>query len=148
MVAHLARAERIEQFLANLVDRNSVDCRRLAIDLDRHLRIVDVEVAADVAQAFELRNLVAHFRRDPVQRVSVARLQRVLVLALRDAAGDVDVLDILEIHGHAGTALAASRRRRWITAVDAFALFPRLERDEHAPVVGGRIGPTRLRWSN
>ena len=48
---HLPGAEGVEQFLADLIDRDAVDRRLLAVDLDRHLRILDVEIDGDVAQA-------------------------------------------------------------------------------------------------
>ena len=89
----LARAEGVEQLLADLIDGDAVDRRLLAVDVDRHLRILDVEVGGDVEQARKLRDLVAHLRREPVERLGVAALQRVLVLALRNPAADVDVLD-------------------------------------------------------
>ena len=47
----LARAEGVEQLLADLIDGDAVDRRLLAVDLDRHLRIGDVEVGGDVEQA-------------------------------------------------------------------------------------------------
>ena len=50
----LARAEGVEQFLANLVDGDAVDRRLLAVDLDRHLRIAEVEVGGDVAHHLRL----------------------------------------------------------------------------------------------
>ena len=64
----LAGAEGVEQLLPDLVDRDAVDRRLLAIDLDRHLRILDVEVGVDVAQAVDLGDLVAHLRRDAIER--------------------------------------------------------------------------------
>ena len=47
----LARAEGVVQFLAHLIDGDAVDRRLLAVDLDRHLRILDVEIGGDVEQA-------------------------------------------------------------------------------------------------
>src|SRR5262249_56341543 len=95
----------------------------------------------DVAQPFDLGDLVAQFRREIVQELGVAGLQRVLVLALGNAAGDVDVLDVLEIHGHAGNSIGGAAQtldhRRGIFV----ALLPRLERDEHAPDVERRVRP-------
>ena len=63
----LPGAEGVEQFLPDLVDGDAVNRRLLAIDLDRHLRILDVEIGGDVAQPVDLGDLVAHFRRDVIQ---------------------------------------------------------------------------------
>jgi hypothetical protein len=79
---HLARAERIEQFLTDLIDRDAVDAGRLAIDLDRHLRIAKIEIAGDIAQTIDLGDLLGHFGRGLVKRIHVARLHRVEIFAL------------------------------------------------------------------
>ena len=44
-------AERVEQLLADLVDGDAVHRRLLAIDVDHHLRIGDVEIGRHVEQA-------------------------------------------------------------------------------------------------
>ena len=140
---HLARAEGVEQLLTDLVDSDAVDGRHFAVHFDRHLRILDVEIGGDVAQPLDLGDPVAQFRRHVVEELGVTRLQRVLVLALGNAAGDVDVLNVLEIHRHAGNGIGgvaqALNHRGGIFA----ALFPRLERNKHAPDVGRRVRPAR-----
>ncbi len=66
MVATCRGAVCVEQFLADLIDGDAVDRRLLAVDLHRHLRILDVEIGGDVPQALELCDLVAHLRRNVV----------------------------------------------------------------------------------
>ena len=138
---HLARAEGVEQLLTDLVDSDAVDGRHFAVHFDRHLRILDVEIGGDVAQPLDLGDPVAQFRRHIVEELGVARLQRVLVLALGNAAGDVDVLNVLERDCHprngVGGAAQALDHRRGIF----LALTPRLERDEQAAVIERRVRP-------
>ena len=136
-------AKGVEKLLPDLVDGDAVDCRLLAIHLDRHLRIFDVEISRDIAQSFDLRNLVPHLRRDFVQQVCIAGLEGILVLALGNSTRNVDVLNVLEIHRHPGNGVGGRAK-----ALDhrgrAFAtLLPGLQRDEHAPDVQGGIGTTR-----
>src|SRR5204862_7079459 len=61
----LAGAESVEQFLPDLIDRDAVDRRLFAVDLHIHLRILDVEIAGDVAQSRDFRDLLAHLGRGP-----------------------------------------------------------------------------------
>ena len=140
---NLARAKGVEQFLADLVDRNAVDRRLLAVDLDRHLRILDVEIGGDVAQSLDLGDLVAHLRRDLVQERGIARLQRVLKLALGNAAGDVDVLNVLEIHRHTGNGIGGAPQALNDVGRAFAALLLGFERDEHAAGIERRIRTTR-----
>ena len=116
--ADLTRAVGVVELVAHLIDGNAVDRGLLAVDVDRHLRILDVEIGGDVEQSRHLGDLVAHLRRQPVERFGIAALQGVLVLALRRPAADVEVLDALEERLHPrnlGGLLAQTRhhhRRR------------------------------------
>ena len=100
--ADLARAIGVVELVADLIDGDAVDRGLLAVDIDRHLRVLDVEVGGDVEQARHLLDLVAHLRRQPVERLGVAALHHVLILALGNPAADVEVLDALEERLHAG----------------------------------------------
>src|SRR5262249_727477 len=68
---HLPRTEGVVQLLANLIDRDAIDSRFFTIDLDRDLRIGNVEIRGDIKQPGNLRNLLAHFRRDAIERARV-----------------------------------------------------------------------------
>ena len=94
--ADLARAIGVVELVAHLIDGDAVDRGLFAVDIDGHLRVLDVEIGGDVEQSRHLRDLVAHLRRQPIERFSIAALQRVLILALRRPAADVQVLDALE----------------------------------------------------
>src|SRR5262249_45066679 len=137
----LPRAESVEQLLPDLVDGDAVDGRLFAIHFDRHLRVLDVEIGCDVAQSVDLGDSVTQFRRDVVQELSVAGLQRVLVLALGNAPRDVDVLKVVEVPRHSGNRIGAvaqalnHRRGIFVT------LLARFERNKHAPNVCRRVRP-------
>ena len=135
----LARAEGIVQFLTHLIDRHAIDRRLLAVDLDGDLRILDIEIGGDIEQAGDIRHLVAHLGRQPIQRVSVVRLHRVLVLAFRRPAAEIDVLNRLEEYldaGHVRGGTAQPRDDR----LDVVALGAGFKRDQHAAAVDQRIG--------
>ncbi len=140
--ADLTRAIGVVELVAHLIDGDAVDRGLLAVDVDGHLRVLDVEIGGDVEQSRHLGDLVAHLRRQPVQRFSVAALQGVLVLALRRPAADVEVLDALEERLHSrnlGGLLAQTRhhhRRRSRS-------FLGLQRDEQPAVIGGHVGAAR-----
>ena len=100
--ADLPRTVGIVELVAHLIDGDAVHRGLLAIDVDSHLRIFDVEIGRDVEQSRQLRDLVAHLGRKTIERFGIAALQGVLVLALRGPAADVEVLQALEKHQHAG----------------------------------------------
>ena len=146
---HLARAEGVEQLLAHLIDGDAVDRRLLAVDLDVHLRIAQIEVGADVTHHPELGDLGLHLRRNPIERVGVARCQRVLVFALRRTSADVEVLHGAETHDEAGHRIGSGRAQALDDRLHALlALVARLERDEDAAAVGGRSSDRPDRPSN
>ncbi len=68
---HLTRSEGVVKLLTNLVDRDPVDGRFLAIDLDRYLRVLHVKVGRDIEQSRDLRDLVAQLRRDAIEILGV-----------------------------------------------------------------------------
>ena len=137
----LAGAEGVVEFLPDLIDRDAVDRRFFAVDLDRDLRVLDVEVAVDVAQEGQRGDLLAHDLGAGIERLGVAGLQRVLVFALGDAAAEIDVLDGAEIGLHAddGADRLAQAidhdRRRLVT------LLLRFQADEDAAGIVGRVRP-------
>ena len=136
--ADLTRAVGVVELVAHLIDGDAVDRGFLAVDVDGHLRILDVEIGGDVEQSRHLGDLVAHFRRQPVERFSVAALQGVLILALRRPAADVEVLNALEKRLH------SRNLRRLLTQPgnhdrSGVASFPIFQRHEQPAVVGGRI---------
>ena len=99
--ADLPRAIGVVELVADLIDGDAVDRGLLAVDVDRHLRVLDVEVGGDVEQARNLLDLVAHLRRQPIQRLGVAALHHVLILGLGNPAADIEVLDRLKERLHA-----------------------------------------------
>ena len=71
--ADLAPAIGVVELVADLIDGDAVDRGLFAVDLDRHLRIFDVEIGGDVEQPGHLGDPVAHFRREPVERIPCRR---------------------------------------------------------------------------
>ena len=138
--ADLARAIGVVELVADLIDGDAVDRRLLAVDIDRHLRVLDVEVGGDVEQARQLLDLVAHLGRQPVQRLGVAALHHVLILALGNPAADIEVLDRLEERLHARN-LAGLDAQPADDRVEVVALLLRLQRNEQAAVIRRRVGP-------
>src|SRR6195952_3276314 len=49
--ADLTRAIGVVELVAYLIDSYTVDRSLLAVDIDRHLRILDVEIGGDIEQA-------------------------------------------------------------------------------------------------
>ena len=138
--AHLPRAVSVEKLVADLVGGHAIDRGLLAVDLDRELRILDVEIGGDVLQSIDLGDAVAHHRRRVVERVRIAALQRVLILALRRTSADVQVLDALEKGlktRHLQRLLPEPRHHHG----RGLTLLLRLQTDEQASVVRRRIGP-------
>ena len=68
----LPRAIGVVERGAHLIGGDAKGRRLLAIDIDPHLRIGDLQVAVDVAQARQLCDLLLHLRRFRVERVDVA----------------------------------------------------------------------------
>src|SRR4029079_4388753 len=92
----LPRAECVIELLAHLIDRDAIDRRLLAIDLDRHLWILYVEIGRDIKQSGDLSDLVAQFGRDAIEAFGIVGLQRVLILTLVQSPTEIDVLDRLK----------------------------------------------------
>src|SRR4029077_3005601 len=74
------------------------------IEIHQRLPILQLKVRGDVLETRQLRYLAEHQRRHSVELVEVAVLQRVLVLALREPAAELNVLDGLEEYAEAGHA--------------------------------------------
>jgi len=55
------------KLVADLVDGDAVDRGLLAIDIDGHLRVLDIEVGGNVEQPGYLCDPVAHFRRNTIK---------------------------------------------------------------------------------
>ena len=121
--------------------RDPIDGRLLAIDLDDHLRILDIEIGVDVEQAVDLGDLVAQLRRDAIERLGLVRLQRVLVLALRQPAAQIDVLDRLEKDLHAGHDIRASGAAAPITTRSSPRSFFGLSAISMRPELPTVLGP-------
>src|SRR5437879_5522781 len=135
---NLPRAIGVVELVADLIDGDAVDRGLFAVDIDRHLRVLDVKVGGDVEQARHLLDLLAHFRSQPVKRLCVTALQDVLILPLRNAATNTEILDALEECLHArdlarGLTQTPDHHGGIVTRV------PRLQRNEQATVVCGRI---------
>src|SRR5205823_3668300 len=140
--ADLAPAIGVIELVADLVDGDAVDRGLLAIDIDRHLRVLDIEVGGDVEQSRYLRDLFAHLRCNTIERFSVAALQDVLILALGNPPADAQVLNALEEGLHAGN-LGGLLPQASDYGGGAVTLFLRFQRDEQPAVIRGRIRAAR-----
>ena len=140
--ADLTSAIGVIKLVADLVDGDAVDRGLLAIDIDGHLRVLDIEVGGNVEQPGYLCNPVAHFRRNTIKRFSVAALQDVLILALGNPPADAQVLNALEEGLHAGN-LGGLLPQASDYGGGAVTLFLRFQRDEQPAVIRGRIRAAR-----
>ena len=136
----LAVAEGVEQLLADLVDGDAVDRRLLAIDLDHHLRVGDVEIGGDVEQA---RRPWQSCRAIPARACRACRCRSIAactgywLLLIRPPTLMFWIIwknTVMPV-----TALAARRMRRNDFAQGP-ALVLGLERHQHAAVVERGIG--------
>ena len=94
-----------------------------------------VATSRSIGSDFSLSSIV---RRPGVQLAQVGVLQRVLELGLGDAAADADVLRGLQEQRAALTFCSFGRMRAdEVLRRAGDPLVPRLQRDEHAAVVGG-----------
>ena len=99
---HEPLAERVVQRVVDHLRRDAEPRRRLPIDRERGLEPMRLLVAVDVDELGERPQLVVHLRRPVVERLDVVALQRVLVLRVRSAAADPQILIGLEIQRGAG----------------------------------------------
>src|SRR6185437_3911227 len=124
---------------AHLIDRDVQRRGEVAIDLDDELAVFQLQVGVDVLDAGQFLDARLQLRRDLVELLRVAVLDRVLILAAGEAAADIDVLNRLEI-GNGPRHLGYFTTQALNHLLDI--LFPnvaRLQRDEHAAVIEGRI---------
>src|ERR1700682_3407580 len=101
----LARAELAIERTSQLILGEAERRRLVAIDVDRKLRIGDLQIGGDVAEEIDLRNFFEQFRRGAVERLGIRPQHRVLILALRYGGTDSDVLYRLEEYVDAGDTL-------------------------------------------
>ena len=146
--ADLARAVGVVELVADLIDGDAVDRGLLAVDIDRHLRILDVEVGGDVEQARQLGDLVAHLGR---QRDTAIRYRRSAACTDTGSCdGRPPIFRFWMLWKNAcmpGTCVAFWRSRPMTTGAGSRSLL-RLQRDEQPAVIRGRIGSAgRRRWS-
>jgi len=87
---HPPAAVGAEQELLDLLRRDPEGRGPVAVDRHLHLRILDLEVARDVAQLLQVAHALLEQRRRAVQLVRVRALERELVETLRELAADAD----------------------------------------------------------
>ena len=140
---NLAAAISVVERLLDLVRRQAESGRLLAVDIDRELRIADLQIGGHVAQHRETAHPLQHFRRLGVKRGQVARLQRILIGGARGAAAiQVEVLDRIENRGHAGDRIGLAAQARDDRG-DFATLLLRLQRNENLALIGAARADVR-----
>src|SRR4029078_577569 len=138
----LPRAECVIELRAHMIARAAIDRRLLAIDLDRHLWILYVEIGRDIKQSGDLSDLVAQFGPNAIEAVGIVGLQRVLILTLVQSPTEIDVLDRLKEDLDSWNDIHVLTQPRHDLS-PAFAFVARLESNQHAPAVADRIRTAR-----
>ena len=115
-----------EKSVLDLIRRNAQGLRPVAIDIQRHLRTGDLQIAGHVDEAAQGANSVQQDRHPMVDLMLIGTLQRQLIGALRIVAADADGRGILQKRLNAGNG-----EKSW-AAIPAAPDRPRARADRGA----------------
>ena len=127
----LALSKSVIECVVDHLGRNAKTIGGIAVDHELRFETLDLLIAVNVAQLGKRFQLIQHPRRPGIQIGQIFAFQCVLILRIREAAADADVLIGLQEQRTSGHDRESPTKTLYHLVGANLALVQGLERDEH-----------------